>query len=464
MFTNNILLKSLITCSCAVVLLAVGNLLLKPHISRISFSQEQNSMSVEHSEIHIHFSEVMNRESFKDNILVSPQASFTTSWRNNVLLITFENTLEYTTDYTITFKDAIHSTYRSHPNTDLSLTFRTERKVITFAEDDTIIKYDLETKAVTKKQLSSPFITYSLGNNSSFFLISDILISEQILAVTKNDEKKLSIPKKHIYQIATSNALNNAIILAQDDLIPDTEDEYPRRTIYSLDSNTGSIQRVYPESFNRDIERFTIDNSGRILLFRDTVEGLYYITDLFTPHMDPIPLGAFAGVGGISLVRNEILFIDDETAKLQGNLVLQRVNTNGEKKQLTKVNENIQDPTFIPNSELIVYSREYAQSNLQVLYEAVIASINGEESKILQLEGKSIEVARPSPNGRYILFEVYTENEKDNPDPNRIIEFLSRPKTGELYIYDTKTEKFESLEMRGASIIWGEYQQLGARE
>jgi len=454
MFTNSILLKSLVFFSFVVLILAIGNLLLKPHLSQVSFSQQQQRMSVENSEIMLRFSEVMDKNSFKDNIVVTPNVVFTTSWRKDTLYITFANTLEYATQYTLLIKREVISSYGSNPDTDLSISFKTEGRVITFAEDNTLVQYDLDTMVAIKKPISSPFISYSLGKDSSFFLLSDILTSSQILGITKDDEKKLSVPKKQIYQIATSKILNKAIILAQEDIIPDTEDEYPRRTIYLLDQKSESIQRVYPESFNLDIERFSIDVTGRILLFRDTVEGLYYITDLFTPNINPILLGSFAGIGGISLDKNQILFIDDETAKLHGNLVLQKVNTNGEKKQLTPITQNIQDPAFIPNSTKVVYSREYKQSNLQVLYEAIIASEDGTILKVLHIDGKSIEVARPSPNGRYIICEVYTEDDKNNPDPNRIIEFLSRPKTGELFIYDIKTEEFKSLGIRGASIAW----------
>jgi len=81
-------------------------------------------------EIRMEFDLPMSATSVSENLMVNPPATFTLSWENGsrVVLIVFENILEYDTSYTVTISSALPENPNRAPLESFTLSFRTEQE------------------------------------------------------------------------------------------------------------------------------------------------------------------------------------------------------------------------------------------------------------------------------------------------------------------------------------------------
>jgi len=458
LFTKNPLLLGITIMILITTVLFVFNSLITPRIKEVFFTGNKNSVGVADTRILVTFTEQMEKKkNINDFVKISPEVEFTTQWQQNSLLITFPRSLSYESSYTVTISKELPSIYNSFPKKDLTFQFTTEEARFIYTTESTINEYNLKSKST--KQIDLPFIfdAYTELNNTYAFLINKAPLSTEIGLLRDGKTAIHSIQGKSLYQIDSSPLIERFVVLAQEPIEVNFEGDYPERTVYLVDPNSFDITRAYPEEFSLDIEQFMVDSSGRLLLMRDTFDGIYYIQDLLFPQSLPVALGSFLTSSDINSTTGESLLLDELTGRQQGSITIALIDADGTKKILTTVDKASIDAKFISGTDQIVFS-ERSNSHTD-FYSGKIMTNSGEIIDTIQSEGLSIELGKPSPNGEYIIFEVFDEMEKNDITSERVVNFLQRPEFGKLFLYSTRTKEFIDLGIQGRNVSWGELKE-----
>lgn len=453
--THNKFIFAVITTLLLLIgLLAYVNNNSTPKITGFSVAGGPNNAQFINQSIKIDFNRPMRNVSLtKADILMTPEANFTTSWSGNSLYIYFYENLQANTQYQLTLTTNIEDQYQKFLAENVTYTFKTQNYQFTYLEDtsseDKIILADIENKRSTLF-FSENIQLYDINPN---YLVTISIVNEvdSLISITDISEKDNPIEVKNfvlantkIARLDVSPTLSEFSYLAQriekspeGFLIPKSGS-----LIYRYDIQQDSSTTINPDETANDALVLAYSGDGRYLLYRGT-GAQFYIIDLKDPSK-AIILGQFQSFAGINFDASYILFSDFDILGTFTQLpfVVRFKVIDRSTEVLTDPSEYVIDPQFFQTKNSILYSRQYREAiGSQGLFEVVLRNDTNQIIQIIREDNFSLELPQPSVDDSFIAAEKYSEKALQDIQNTRSLILQRKPKDASIVIFDTNSSK-----------------------
>lgn len=466
--THNKFILAIITILLIlIVFLAYLNINSTPKITQFSVVGEIDNAKFINQSIKIDFNRPMRNVSLtKADILISPDANFTTSWSGNSLFVYFYESLQANTEYKLTLTTNIEDQYQKFLAEDLTYTFRTENYRFTYLEDnadeDKIILSDITNQQSTLFS-SSNIELYDINSN---YLVTVSVVNEidSIVSITDISQKdqplkidEFELKNTRISRLDVSPTLSEFSYLAQSVekspegfIIPKSGS-----LIYRYDIQEDVMTTINPDETANDALVLAYSGDGRYLLYRG-IGAQFYIVDLKEPST-AIILGQYQSFAGINFDASYILFSDFDVLGTfsQFPFAVRFKVLDRSTEVLTDASEYVIDPQFFQTENAILYSRQYRESiGSQGLFEVVLKNENNETNQVLNEDGFSLELPQPSVDDSLIAAEKYSERALQDIQNTRSLILQRKPKDASIVIFNTESgEKVLEIE-NGYELRW----------
>jgi len=208
---------------------------------------------------------------------------------------------------------------------------------------------------------------------------------------------------------------------------------------YMLDQ--ARFYEIKPPGDDNGVSYFAFSNDGNSLLYEDFNQS-YFVTNPLTPNYTPVLLGSYSQSGSFNFNDSKIIF---QKGAVQ-NVVYDS------KTQETR-------SIYLSDS---VTKLAFASTSNDIFAIEFIYGTTSYTTKIIKYQNESEDFYRPnnemnidgfvsSPDDEHMLIEVSPI--KTTYDTDKLYSGYSRPKNGQLVLYDTKSKK-ELLVLDGINPVW----------
>jgi hypothetical protein len=431
-----------------------------PHIREVRVNGGQENAEIANQSLQILFSQPMKQSPI--NVTITPEIEHTVLWQNNTLFIYFPQLLQNNTEYTLNIESEIVNIYGKLMDEEKKFSFRTKEARVTFWQyPNKIVSSNLEGKDVKILYEGSGILNYIRYDSTLVVLKTpkdgrtDIVLVDTVTG--KSTTKTISFA---VYSLSYSKAVRKLLLLAQDVGSNGATPQFPQniRRMYFFDPDSSALEPIIQSGAEQEIETFTSSEDGRMILFRDIVDGLYYLVDVRNPNAPPILIGNYIVANTFDNKGENILLTKEDDQSVQGYLFTEQYSVTGQKKRISPQGKHSIEGTFIHQTKYIAYSEKFnAPSSVLDLFRVVIIDSNsGKELFALAEKAVSYETPKSSRNGQYLIVEKFTENTLETSQSERIIGFRQKGTSAELYLVQINTLEAKKLPIIGINAIWEE--------
>lgn len=235
---------------------------------------------------------------------------------------------------------------------------------------------------------------------------------------------------------------------------PEVGEIYTSRQLYLMNLNTLTFEKIdLPETI-QDLEDILLSPDGQALMFKDTLESIYYLMDV-TDTLNPVSLGHFVATGGFNYDSQELIFTAADFVTATGFPFTVKIDSEREQTIITPDGTSVIDPHWSNRESNLLVSRQYEElDNSRGYYELLVLNGGGGEIlNVLRKDKMSLEMPQYSPDDKFISIEAYTTEQLTNLIGLRIMGYQAKPAEGEIYLIDTQSLTVQQA-FEGVNAIW----------
>lgn len=235
---------------------------------------------------------------------------------------------------------------------------------------------------------------------------------------------------------------------------PEVGEIYTSRQLYLMDLNTLSTQKIELPATIQDLEDILLSPDGQALMFKDTLESIYYLMDV-TDTLNPVSLGHFVATGGFNYDSQELIFTAADFVTATGFPFTVKIDSEREQTIITPDGISVIDPHWSNRESNLLVSRQYKElDNSRGYYELLVLNGGGGEIlNVLRKDNISLEMPQYSSDDKFISVEAYTTEQLTNLIGLRIMGYQAKPAEGEIYLFDTQTLTIQQA-FDGVNAVW----------
>lgn len=457
---TNIAIGVIISLLVLIAVLSIIGMNIPPQMREVRVNGGQEYAEIANQSVQILFSQPMKQSPI--NVTVIPEIEHTVLWQNNTLFIYFPQLLQNNTEYTLTIESEIVNIYGKSLEGNKTFTFKTKEARVTFWQyPNKIVSSDIEGKDVKILYEGSGIVNYIRYDSTLAVLRTPKDGRTDIVFVdAKTGKSTIKTVNFAVYSLYYSKAVRKLLLLAQDVGLNGTIPQFPQniRRMYFFDLDSSALEPIIQSGVEQEIESFTVSDDGRMILFRDIVDGLYYLVDVRNPNAPPILIGNYIVANTFDNNGKNILLTKEDDQSVQGYLFAEQYSVTGQKKRVSPQQKHAIEGTFIHQTPYLAYSEKSnaASSVLDLFRIVIIDSNSGKELFVLTENGASYETPKSSRNGQYLIVEKFTENVLETSQSERIIGFRQKATSAELYLVQINTLEAKKLPIIGINVIWEE--------
>jgi len=403
----------------------------------------------------------------KDFFTLTPSSEFFATSIGDRIILTFKDSLQSETQYTLTASPDLKDVYERRLNKEKTFEFKTTSQRFTYLEKnhpqskDKIVEYDLSSKSqkilfenenISKFGRDNEFLVVSVENKDKSNNIFSINLSEDIqidLSLKSKKVRNLKFsPTKHEFIYTSYNLVFENGFAFQD---PNSTTYF---TKYNLDSGQAEVLNL-PEAIF-DLGEFIYTNDGEGLLFKSSVNSEYYLMNLNNTE-NLINIGKHLQTGGFSKDGDKILFTDYDPLSGFSSFPFTTIySADRDNREITTGEFYYIDPIFSNDDEIFISEKYKELTGTRGLFKISKLDKNLQRFDVYRKDNMSIELPRISSDNKYISFETYTEAQLLDYSNFRAYEFQNKPAQGGLVIFDLNKNSI-ILELEGIEIVWHKF-------
>ncbi|WKZ29807.1 MAG: Ig-like domain-containing protein [Candidatus Dojkabacteria bacterium] len=431
-----------------------------PHMHKIVVNGSLQEAEVSNQSLQISFTQPMKPDPIE--LSVTPNVAYTTLWQNNTLFIHFSDPLLYGTEYRVAIISQLENIYGKKLDKEISLNFTTKQAKIIFQQyPDKILSSNVsgeDIKILYESHEIADFIKF--GNTVAVLKFPKGESTEIILIDTESGETESHSIGYAVYAMQYSQAVRKLMLLAQD--IREPNDPIGTgahlRQLYFYDTETHAVEPFASGETLFEVDNFLLSQNGRIVLYRDISDSIYYLSDVLKPNEKPVLIGNYIAANEFDQSGKTMLFTKEDDQSPLGYLSIEMYSVGGQKKSLSGQWIHAIEPVFIPGTDAIVYSEKYNAplSLLDLFRVKIINSETGEVVFDLFEEGYSYETPRVSRNGQFAIVEKFSESQLAGTGSERIVGYRQKGTSAELYMIRLDNNEVVRLPVNGINVIFEE--------
>jgi dipeptidyl aminopeptidase/acylaminoacyl peptidase len=436
---------------------------LPPRLINIQIVGGNQAAEFVNQQIELQFSRPMNWTEFKDKLTISPTADYQIYWNVSTLFIVFSQPLNPDQEYKITISSQATDNYHDKLEQEINLNFRTKQRRLAFiskegSQNKVLLASD---KLEVKQELFA-------ADKIRLFKISGNYLA--IVTETRAGGNELII--KDLQSGAQTTLESGSVRVSGLDISkPAQQILYIVQPVDLADGiaipTSGSIMKLAALANPEPVElkppfevkdvmdvRFSDDGLGAV--FRDE-NGSYVLMDINNPAAN-VALGRHISMSNFSRDGSKIIMLDQPIGNQIANYpVVSSIDSNRNLEKLFDGSEFIIDPRFLNQSNRVVYSKLDRQlSGSKGVFVIMLLDLDTKKSKPLFAHPakQSLELPKPSPDDALLVIERYTDQDQQNYEDLRSMEFQAKPANANLVILNLKTEEVIDNGIRGVDAMW----------
>lgn len=437
------------------------NLLIKPHVTAVTWTRDYTFQDKVAQQMILHFNLPMNTDLTKLAITVLPETTFTAQWQGQKLLINFTESLIGSSNYMLNI-NAAEDIY-ANKVAAWQYTWQTKPNELIYLSQPTAGVAEIKLLNINTEQEQ---IIYSTGN-----YIRDYRAFNNNVAVQEdigNDTTLITIcqlsVKKCDQKIKISNILNSFdihdsfLIIAhqpqpkQNEYHPVIVDRYDLATMHKTQLDFGEANDIL------NFDSLAIAPDGKTMLARDGALYTYQVIDLAQPSKN-INLGRFITTGGYTWNGQRLIMTSVRQGEAYTYPYQVVIDSNLKAEVITDPSYHNIDGVISPDGSLIMYASKYKDYEFtKGLYQIILGTLTKENlkltDKVVDADGQvSYELPTISYDNQYLAFEVYSKDQLKDFDNYRDVKFQGRPSVAEIAVYDVNNKKI-TMQFPGTMPKW----------
>jgi len=436
-------------------------------VREFSSNESNDYVSYTNPSIRIEFNAPIGNANLQDvisfqNADSGDDVEFAASVKGQRIIISTVNALESNTSYEISIDSRLEDIFNRNLAETYTKSFKTNIPSFAYIKKDLagldeVIISNIEGNKTTI--LENPNFE-RIDANSRFVVASteEGLNSSIEVYDIENQEKFISKEfESELIRNIKINPITNTIFFTKYPIEDDAGFTIPTDSakLYRFNVFDDSVEQIDLGEDIREVGEFIVSPDGSSILFKNIFGSEYLLAEIGNWN-EQINLGRQLQTGGFNSDSSKIIFTTYDPAEaFSSEPFFLEYSADRDNQKIEELDEFSIDPTYFNKSENIILSQRFKEfENTKGKFEIGTLNSDLEYETLLNNPDVSLELPKISPDDRYVLIEVYSENQLRDFNNFRNFEFQTKPGLGSLLIYDLNQDTIGQDSFNGIEATW----------